>query len=53
MLRKSDNKDIISPKLDGSLIGEERIKYWDYLKQFISKDLLENENSKDEENEVS
>lgn len=50
MLCKSNSKDIICPKLDGSLVGEDRIKYWDYLKQFISKDLLEDDLSKDEEN---
>ncbi|KAH8581969.1 uncharacterized protein ELE39_003031 [Cryptosporidium sp. chipmunk genotype I] len=52
MLCKSNSRDIICPKLEGSLVGEDRMKYWEYLKQFISKDLLE-ENSKDEENEYS
>ncbi|KAJ1614123.1 hypothetical protein OJ252_814 [Cryptosporidium canis] len=50
MLCKSETKEPISPKLQGSLTGDERTKYWDHLKQFISKDLLENEVESEEEN---
>ncbi|KAL7067640.1 hypothetical protein ACR3K2_19140 [Cryptosporidium serpentis] len=41
-LCNSKTRDNIDPKLDGSLIGDERIKFWNELKQFISKeDMLE------------
>lgn len=44
MLCKSSDKTPINPKLDGSLVGDERMRYWEYLKQFISKELLLNDN---------
>ncbi|EEA06829.1 uncharacterized protein CMU_015050 [Cryptosporidium muris RN66] len=37
-LCNSKTRDNIDPKLDGSLIGDERIKFWNELKQFISKE---------------
>lgn len=49
MLCKSKTREAISPKLKGSLTGSERAEYWDYLRQFISKDLLEDKDREEEE----
>ncbi|OII72343.1 hypothetical protein cand_012930 [Cryptosporidium andersoni] len=42
-LCNSKTRNNIDPKLDGSLIGDERIKFWDELKQFISKEDMSEE----------
>ncbi|KAF7458226.1 hypothetical protein HWI79_1227 [Cryptosporidium felis] len=47
-LCRSNDKTIISPKLDGSLVGDERLNYWNYLKQFISSEMLKSEKNDQE-----
>ena len=49
MLRKQTDNTLIDPKLEGSLTGEDRINYWNYLKQFISEESILDNNSNNDE----